>query len=105
MAAVNFDLLTKVVARTLPFHFTTEPEANPVPFMVSVNPAELGLIASGTKGRSIRGTGRGFVVVALSSVCVEASCAARAEGTIKAAETTIAISESKVRDFMACSLL
>ena len=50
------------VARALPFQFTIEPETNPVPFTVSVNPAAPGLIASGTRGRLI--SGMGFFVAA-----------------------------------------
>src|SRR6266550_8328989 len=52
--AVNRDLLTKVVPRALPFQFTTEPETNPVPSTVSVNPVPPGLIASGNRGWLIR---------------------------------------------------
>ena len=47
---VNWELLTKVVARELPFQFTTDPETKPVPFTVSVNSAPPGAIASGTSG-------------------------------------------------------
>ena len=50
MLAVSRDLLINVVVRTLPFHFTTAPETNPVPLTVSVNPAEPGLMASGNSG-------------------------------------------------------
>ena len=50
MAPVSWDLLTKVVARGLPFHFTVEPATNPVPFTVRVNPAPPGAVASGTSG-------------------------------------------------------
>jgi hypothetical protein len=57
MLAVNCELLTKVVARSLPFQFTTDPDTKPVPFTVSVNPAPPGAIASGTKGWLISGTG------------------------------------------------
>ena len=46
---------TNVVARGLPFHSTTEAESNPVPFTVRLNPAPPGLVASGTRGWSIRG--------------------------------------------------
>jgi len=70
---------------------------------VRVNPAVPGLMASGISGWLISGTGFAAVVVALSSACVEASCTARTEGTLKAARTTIAIRESNVRDFMFCS--
>jgi hypothetical protein len=48
--AVNFEPLTKVVLRALPFHWITEPETNPVPFTVSVKVGPLGAIALGTKG-------------------------------------------------------
>src|SRR6184192_507665 len=48
--ANNCELLTKLVARALPFQFTTDPETKPVPFTVSVNPALPGAIASGTSG-------------------------------------------------------
>jgi hypothetical protein len=50
MLAVNWEPLTKVVARALPFQFTTDPETKPVPFTVSVNPAPPGATASGTSG-------------------------------------------------------
>jgi hypothetical protein len=50
-------LLTKVVARVLPFHFTTEVATNPVPFTVRVNPAPPGAVASGTSGWLVNGTG------------------------------------------------
>jgi hypothetical protein len=57
MAAVTLDALTKVVGRGLPFQFTTEPDTNPVPFTVKVNPAPPGSTASGTRGWLIAGTG------------------------------------------------
>ncbi len=56
------ELLTKVVARALPFQFTTDPDMKPVPFTVSVNPAPPGATASGTSGWLISGTG--FTVLA-----------------------------------------
>jgi hypothetical protein len=55
--AVSRERLTKVVVRGLPFHCTTEPETNPVPFTVRVNPVPPGLTAPGTRGWLIRGTG------------------------------------------------
>src|SRR4030095_10617418 len=55
--AVNWEPLMKVVARALPFQFTTDPETKPVPFTVTVNPAPPGATASGTKGWLISGTG------------------------------------------------
>jgi hypothetical protein len=63
--AVKRELLTKVVVLALPFHFTTAPETNLVPFTVSVNPAAPGLIASGSSGWLISGTGLSLPVVAL----------------------------------------
>src|SRR6266567_1154164 len=57
MLTVNCELLTNVVARALPFQFTTDPETKPVPFTVSVNPAPPGATASGTMGWLINGTG------------------------------------------------
>ena len=57
MLAFNCELLTKVVVRALPFHFTNAPETKPVPLTVNVNPAPPGLTASGTRGWLIRGTG------------------------------------------------
>src|SRR5215471_4235735 len=48
--------LTKVVARGLPFHFTTEAGKNPAPFTVRLNPAPPGAMASGPRGWLIRGT-------------------------------------------------
>jgi hypothetical protein len=56
-AAFSWDSLTNVVARALPFHFTTEPETNPEPLTVKMNPAAPGLTASGTSGWLISGTG------------------------------------------------
>jgi hypothetical protein len=50
MLAVNFDALTKVVGRALPFQFTVAPETNCVPFTVSVNALPPGFAASGTNG-------------------------------------------------------
>src|SRR5271169_5922662 len=51
MAAVSFELLTKVVARAPPFHFTVEPDTKPVPSTVSLkaNPPP-GSMAAGLKG-------------------------------------------------------
>ena len=57
MAAVTLDLLTNVVARALPFHSTTAPETNPVPFTVSVKPAPPRATAVGLSGWLIKGTG------------------------------------------------
>ena len=50
MLAVNSEPLTKVVARGLPFQFTSAPETNPVPFTVRVNPGPPGAVAAGTSG-------------------------------------------------------
>jgi hypothetical protein len=51
IAAVNCELLTKVVGLGLPFQFTTEePETKPVPVTVKVNAAPPGAAASGCKG-------------------------------------------------------
>jgi hypothetical protein len=55
--AFNCERFTKVVVRGLPFHFTTEPEINPVPFTVSVKPTPPGVAVSGIKGWLTRGTG------------------------------------------------
>src|SRR6516164_5104467 len=57
MLAVNCELVTSVVARLLPFHFTTEPETSPEPFTVRLNPAPPGVLASGTNGWLMTGTG------------------------------------------------
>jgi hypothetical protein len=64
MLAVNWEPLTKVVARALPFQFTTDPETNPVPFTVKVNLDPPGAVASGTRGWLINGTGFAVPVVA-----------------------------------------
>ena len=56
-AAVTYTVLTKVVARGLPFQFTTDPLTKPAPFTISVNPDPPGTVAEGTMGRSIKGTG------------------------------------------------
>src|SRR5215469_8645197 len=50
MAAVNCDLLTKVVVRALPFQLTTELGTKPVPLTVSVNGAPPGVVALGLSG-------------------------------------------------------
>src|ERR1700676_1442134 len=50
IVAVTLVLLTPVVARGLPFHFTTSPLPNPAPFTVSVNPGPPGAVAAGTTG-------------------------------------------------------
>jgi hypothetical protein len=55
--AVSCDPLTKVVAKGLPFQFTTEEETKPVPFTVIVKPALPGVVASGTSGLLMSGTG------------------------------------------------
>jgi len=57
MLTVNCELVTKVVVRALPFQFTTDPDTNPVPFTVSVNPPPPGATASGTRGWLMSGTG------------------------------------------------
>jgi hypothetical protein len=54
--AVSFPDVTKVVARATPFQFTTEPETNPVPFTVTVNPLPPGTAEVGTSGRLTKGT-------------------------------------------------
>jgi hypothetical protein len=50
-------LLTKVVVRGLPFHFTIELGTKPVPFTVSLNPGPPGPTLTGTRGSSTKGTG------------------------------------------------
>src|SRR5215472_10871240 len=55
--AVSCVPLTNVVASTWPFHSTLEPATNPVPLIVSVNPAPPGATDAGTVGWSIWGTG------------------------------------------------
>src|SRR5262245_30901710 len=57
MLAANCELLTNVVARALPFQFTTDPNTKPVPSTVRENPALPGATASGTSGWLISGTG------------------------------------------------
>jgi len=68
MLAVSCELLTKVVERAVPFHFTLEVETKPVPFTVSVNPAPPGAVASGTRGWLIKGMG--FVLPIVATVPV-----------------------------------
>jgi len=46
--AVNCELLTKLVLSGVPFQLITDPETNPVPFIVSVKPAPPGAMAVGT---------------------------------------------------------
>jgi hypothetical protein len=48
--AVNCEAVTKVVVRGLPFQLTTEPETNPVPLTVRLNPELPGATVVGTKG-------------------------------------------------------
>src|ERR1700682_1622907 len=55
--AVSFELLTKLVARVLPFHFTNEPDTKPVPFTVTLKAAPPGTTASGLSGWLMKGTG------------------------------------------------
>src|SRR5690348_230549 len=62
MAAVNWVLLTKVVAREWPFQFTTSPETKSEPFTVSRKPAPPGAALAGTRGSAIWGTGLGVPV-------------------------------------------
>jgi hypothetical protein len=50
IVAVSCAARTKVVVLTPPFQFTTEPETNPVPFTVRVNPGPPGDAAVGTSG-------------------------------------------------------
>jgi hypothetical protein len=55
--AFSCESLTKLVGSAAPFHLTTEPEPNPVPFTVSVKPDPPGTIAVGTSGWLTNGTG------------------------------------------------
>lgn len=48
--AVSCEAVTTFVARGVPFQFTTDPEAKPVPLTVSVKPAEPGAAVIGTSG-------------------------------------------------------
>jgi hypothetical protein len=74
IVAFTCDPLTNVVARVLPFHITTPPGTNPVPFMVSVNPGPPGSAAAGTSGWLITGTGfAAHAVPALSRKSMDAS--------------------------------
>src|SRR5262249_17859627 len=57
IVVVNCEVETNVVARVLPLQFTTDPDTNPVPFTVSVNPAPPGATTSGIRGWLISGTG------------------------------------------------
>ena len=57
IAAFSCELVTNVVERALPFHFTTEVETNPVPFTVRVKPALPGATLAGTSGWLTKGTG------------------------------------------------
>jgi hypothetical protein len=50
IVAVNCELFTNVVARGLPFQFTTEPDTKPVPFTMSVNVAVPGATVAGING-------------------------------------------------------
>ncbi len=99
--AVNRDLLTKVVARALPFQFTTEPETTPEPFTVSVNPAPPGLVASGNRGWLISGTGFAAIAAALSFAC---SCATNQAGISKTANKVTGMINVSILLFMASSL-
>jgi hypothetical protein len=55
--AVSCAWFTKCVVRGLPFQFTTEVETNPVPFTVNVKPEPPGMVAIGTRGWLMSGTG------------------------------------------------
>src|SRR5579864_5741916 len=57
IAAVNFVGLTNVVARALPFQFTTELATKPAPFKLNVNAGPPGGVAPGTSGLLRNGTG------------------------------------------------
>jgi hypothetical protein len=48
--AVNLLVFTNVVARAVPFQFTTAPGTNPVPFTVRENPGPPGATDEGTSG-------------------------------------------------------
>src|ERR1700691_4187306 len=56
-AAVSCELLTNVVWSDTPFQLTTEVEAKPVPFTVSVTPGSPGAALVGTGGWFSNGTG------------------------------------------------
>jgi hypothetical protein len=56
IAAFNSDPLTYVVVLGLPFQFTTEPFAKPVPITVRVNPLIPGVTLVGTTGWLTDGT-------------------------------------------------
>jgi len=60
IAAVNFELFTKVVVLELPFQSTVEPEMKPVPVTVKVKAAPPGTAASGCRGFKY---GTGLLVV------------------------------------------
>jgi hypothetical protein len=55
--AVSRELETNVVVSWEPSQFTVDPETNPVPFTVSVNPDPPGAAAAGTRGWLMKGTG------------------------------------------------
>ena len=57
MLACSCELLTKVVERAVPFHFTAEVETKPVPFTVRSNGGPPGAVASGTNGWLTKGSG------------------------------------------------
>jgi len=103
MFAVSFAVLTNVVSRALPFQFTSDPDTNPVPFTVNVNPAPPGLTASGTSGWFMSGTGFAGVIAAPCSACAFASCAGL-PATGSDSKTATAMSETKVGSFIACSV-
>jgi len=55
--AVNSPVFTNVVARGVPFQFTTDPCTNPAPLTVNVNPGPAGDTAAGASGWFTKGTG------------------------------------------------
>jgi hypothetical protein len=65
--AVNWELLTNVVASTLPFQCTTDPGTKLVPLTVSVNCAPPGAALAGTSGQLTKGTGLGLCAASLSA--------------------------------------
>src|SRR6516225_4441397 len=92
--------LTKVVARALPFHFTTDAETNPVPLTVRLNPAPPGVMASGTRGSLMRGTG--FVVPVSAPGAPSACCsgAARPTGLARAANKVMTLIKTGILGLM-----
>jgi hypothetical protein len=100
IAAVNCELLVKVVVRGLPFQSTTDPATKPVPVTVRLNAAPPGAAAEGTTGFRY-GTGLG-VVASANPLKTPSSITASASTTKILRKSDIFI-EAPLRDISECA--